>query len=66
LPHREAGAPTDDQPGRVVEQEAWLILDKNREGQVGRVRTIWRGPSQRFVIPEFVPRYQGDAYGDRH
>ncbi len=68
LPHRDSGAPTEDQPGRVVEQEALLILDKNREGQVGRVKLTWKGPSQRFVVPQFVPRggYGDDVYDGHH
>jgi replicative DNA helicase len=67
LPHRESGAPTEDQPGRVVEQDAMIILDKNREGQVGRVKLTWKGPSQKFVVPAFVPRggYE-NTYDERH
>lgn len=67
LIHRDAGAPTDEHPGRVVEQECEWIVDKNREGQVGRVKLTWKGPSQRFVVPQFVPRGGYDeAYDGRH
>jgi replicative DNA helicase len=67
LINRDAGAPNEDGPGRVVEQECEWIIDKNREGQVGRVKLTWKGPSQKFVVPAFVPRggYE-NTYDERH
>jgi replicative DNA helicase len=62
LLHRDTNEVTEG-PGRVVEQDATIIVDKNRDGETGRVQVTFKKPSARFVAKVFEPgQQQPEAY----
>lgn len=55
LLHRDAGASgsevsaEDGSTARVIEQDALILLDKNRNGPTGIVRAAWSGPTGQYL-----------------